>query len=170
MTSAFDTLAWPRIKGHEGGYSKDPKDPGNWTGGRIGVGELRGTKYGVSAKAYPTLDIVNLTEQQARDIGKRDYWDKYQCDQMPPLVAFQVFDTAYNGGKPAVWLQRVLGVDVDGVIGARTIAAARAIDPLVFAVKFNRLRLDYMRSLGNFEHNASGWTSRIFSNIEMCLP
>jgi hypothetical protein len=37
----------------EGGLSMDERDPGNWTGGAIGKGELRGTKYGISAQTYP---------------------------------------------------------------------------------------------------------------------
>ena len=35
--------------GHEGGLSLDPNDRGNWTGGKKGSGELRGTKYGIAA-------------------------------------------------------------------------------------------------------------------------
>lgn len=158
------------IIGHEGTLSTDKTDPGNWTGGQPGRGVMRGTKYGISAKAYPELDIGALTLEQAKVIAKRDYWDKYQCGQLPVLIGFQVMDTAYNGGKPVEWLQRALGVAVDGRIGAVTIGAARAADPLAFAVKFNRLRLDYMRSLGNWKQNANGWTSRIFSNIERALP
>jgi lysozyme family protein len=37
--------------GAEGGYSNNAADPGNWTGSAIGSGELRGTKYGISAAA-----------------------------------------------------------------------------------------------------------------------
>ena len=44
----FDEV-FARLIGHEGGYSADPKDPGNWTGGRPGVGKLLGTKYGIAA-------------------------------------------------------------------------------------------------------------------------
>jgi len=47
--------------GHEGGYSDDRNDPGNWTGGKVGVGELLGTKYGVAANSYPMEDIQGLT-------------------------------------------------------------------------------------------------------------
>ena len=52
---AFDLLI-----GHEGGYTNNPNDPGNWTGGKVNSGTLRGTKYGISAASYPTLDIKNL--------------------------------------------------------------------------------------------------------------
>jgi len=46
---------------HEGGYVNDPRDPG---------GE---TKYGISKRAYPGLDIKNLTEEQAKEIYRQDY-------------------------------------------------------------------------------------------------
>ena len=35
--------AFRRLIGHEGGYSTDRRDPGNWTGGKVGVGILKGT-------------------------------------------------------------------------------------------------------------------------------
>ena len=38
---------------YEGGYSANPKDPGNWTGGKVGVGKLLGTKSGIAAASYP---------------------------------------------------------------------------------------------------------------------
>lgn len=42
---------------YERGYSNDPNDRGNWTGHNVGVGILKGTKYGIAAHAYPRLDI-----------------------------------------------------------------------------------------------------------------
>ena len=70
----------------EGGYVNDPKDPG---------GE---TKYGISKHSYPNVDIANLTEEQAKEIYKRDYWDKCNCDHIPDLRDVLVFDTAVNMG------------------------------------------------------------------------
>jgi lysozyme family protein len=68
--------------GAEGGYSNNPGDPGNWTGGAVGHGEVRGTKYGISASAYPALDIANLTEAQAEEIYRRDYWASLHGDEL----------------------------------------------------------------------------------------
>ncbi len=79
--SAMDfVLKW------EGGYVYDPKDPG---------GE---TKWGISKSAYPTLDIKDLTEQEARDIYRVDYWEKLGCDYLLWPVNLVVFDTAVNMG------------------------------------------------------------------------
>ena len=41
--------AFDRLISHEGGYSEDPRDSGNWTGGAQGVGQLKGTKFGIAS-------------------------------------------------------------------------------------------------------------------------
>lgn len=83
------TLKW------EGGYVNDPKDPG---------GE---TKWGISKRAYPNLDIANLTPQQAADIYARDYWDASGCDLFTYPTNVVVFDSAVNCGVLRVrkWVQ-----------------------------------------------------------------
>mgnify|MGYP001593112728 CR=1 FL=1 len=70
----------------EGGYVNDPQDPG---------GE---TNFGISKKAYPNLDIKNLTEGQAREIYKKDYWDKAGCEVMAWPDCLIQLDTAVNMG------------------------------------------------------------------------
>ena len=49
-----------RLLSHEGGYSSDRQDPGNWTGGQVGLGELKGTKFGIAANTFP-CDHLHLT-------------------------------------------------------------------------------------------------------------
>ena len=70
----------------EGGYINHPDDPG---------GE---TNFGISKRAYPSLDIANLTEEQAKEIYRRDYWDKCGCNSLPEPEDLIVFDTAINMG------------------------------------------------------------------------
>jgi hypothetical protein len=70
----------------EGGYVNDPADRG---------GE---TKFGISKKSYPNLDIKNLTETEASNIYKRDYWDKINADQLPANIREMAFDAAVNQG------------------------------------------------------------------------
>ena len=74
---------------HEGGYVNDPKDLG---------GE---TRYGISKRAYPTLNIKDLTKAEARTIYKRDYWDRIKADQLPDWLRLMAFDCAVNQGVGA---------------------------------------------------------------------
>ncbi len=55
-------LAVENVLFHEGGYVNNPVDPG---------GE---TKFGISKRSYPTLDIKNLTKDDAVNIYYNDYW------------------------------------------------------------------------------------------------
>lgn len=67
-------VAIKHIIDSEGGFTKAEWDPGNWTGGKEGVGELKGTKWGISAASYPTLNIEALTREEAEQIYYNDYW------------------------------------------------------------------------------------------------
>lgn len=87
--------------GKEGGYQCDPDDVGNWTGGAKGKGELRGTKYGVSARAYPMLNIKDLTIDDAKIIFEKDYWKKAGCDKLAYPLNVIVCDNAYHSGVGA---------------------------------------------------------------------
>jgi lysozyme family protein len=153
--------------GHEGGYSDDRNDPGNWTGGKVGAGEMLGTKYGVAANSYPMEDIKNLTLERAQQIYRRDYWDKLHADDLPKQVRFAVFDGAVNSGvgQAAKWLQRAVGVKDDGIIGQGTLAAVRAIDQYKLAAVFNGQRLKFMTELKVFDKYGKGWARRIAENL-----
>jgi lysozyme family protein len=149
------------VIGFEKGFTDSPADAGNWTGGKVGVGSCRGTKYGISAASYPDLDIGKLTLEQAKAIARRDYWTRYHCDEFDPRIGAQVFDAAYNGGHPALWLQQASGAKPDGVIGAATVASVKAADPVKICARFDAYRLDYMASLDAWPSFSRGWTHRI---------
>lgn len=167
--SSFDDV-FEILLGIEGNFSNDPKDPGNWTGGASGQGTLKGSKFGISAKQYPNLDIVNLTKDQCKSLAKNDYWDRYQCDQFDARIAYQVFDAAYNGGHPVQWLQQAAGCAVDGSIGAVTIAAVRASSVPAICLSFNASRLVYMAGLNNWDANSEGWARRIAKCMLIGMP
>ena len=147
--------AFELVIGHEGVYSNNPADPG---------GE---TKYGISKKAYPFEDIKNLTMERAKEIYKKNYYDKLHCGDMPQSVAFSVFDAGVNCGvtRAAEWLQKLLGVTVDGSIGPLTLQAlAHRSAPLV-AAKFNAMRLQYHTTLPSWPSFGKGWSRRIADMI-----
>lgn len=155
------------VIGEEGGFTNNPEDPGNWTGGRMNVGELKGTKFGISAAAFPHTDIEGLTIAEAEALAKIHYWDPYMCDRLPPVVAYLVFDTAYNGGQPIRWLQRAARVMEDGVLGPKTMAALTSMSPAVISARFMAYRLDYWRSLDGWKSFSSGWAGRASINLRI---
>lgn len=162
----FDTFI-ERILKHEGGYTNNPKDAGNWTGGKVNVGVLKGTKYGIAANTYPQEDIKNLTLERAKELYRRDFWKRNNLDLLPPAVGFQVLDAAINHGprRAVQWLQECLKVTADGVLGPKTATAAHAtpIDRLIFC--YNARRLDFYTSLSSFATFGVGWTRRVAENL-----
>jgi lysozyme family protein len=150
----FDN-AFAALMNVEGGYWDDP------VGGP--------TMYGVTervARAWGYAgDMRQLPLATARSIAKSEYWDRFKCDQLPYAIAYQVFDAAYNGGRPAQWLQQAVGAVADGIIGAKTIAAVRAADPSKVILAFNAARIQYLTSLKNWPSNSKGWARRIAENL-----
>lgn len=160
--------AFTAVVGVEGGYTTDPRDPGNWTGGACNAGTCNGTKYGISAASYPNVDIANLTLAQAQAIYKRDFWDRLQGDALDPDLAFQAFDAAVNCGAAtaAKWLQRAARVNpVDGVIGPVSLAAIKAIEPLRLAMRLDAYRLLSNAQAGTFATYGKGWSIRVANNL-----
>jgi len=146
----------------EGEFSQDPKDPGNWTGGEPGKGDLIGTKFGISAAQYPTLDIPLMRFEDAVRIYERDYWQPICGDSLPPRLAICVFDTAVNQGigTAAKLLQSVVGAHVDGIIGPATIAAVRRFDQDDVIVDFLTARLQRYVKLKDYGTYGKGWMRR----------
>ena len=70
MLISFDEIIDITLK-HEGGYVHDPKDLG---------GE---TNFGIAKRFYPDVDIKNLTKEEAKEIYKKDYWDRYKAEKLP---------------------------------------------------------------------------------------
>lgn len=160
--------AFERLIGHEGGYSIDSKDPGNWTGGKVGVGILKGTKYGIAANTYPNLDIKNLTLAQAKQIYKKDWWDKLGADHLHSAIVFQLWDFAINAGKKraVMELQQAVNIKADGIIGPKTIAAVQNenLNDVLLTLTAERLR--FYTSLGTWPTYGKGWTNRVADNLK----
>jgi lysozyme family protein len=150
----FNT-AFSILIGHEGGYVNDPADPG---------GE---TKFGISKRAYPDVDIANLTIEQAQAIYKKDYWDAIEADKLPDEVRFSIFDAAVNSGvtRAIKWLQQTVKVRDDGVIGPVTLNAAIYTNPYKINGVYNGIRLRFMTSLPTFSNFGRGWSKRIATNL-----
>ncbi len=156
MVTTFNE-AIEKVLKHEGGYVWDKDDAG---------GE---TNYGISKRAYPDLDIKNLTKEDAKKIYYQDYWLKSYADKLPIDVRYIHFDTAINMGlnRAAKLLQESIGsIAVDGIIGNQTLSNADktnlykyAIYRLVYYNKIIRRNNSQVKFIG-------GWTNRILDIIK----
>ena len=148
-----------KVFNSEGGFSDDPHDSGNWTAGKVGVGQLKGTKYGISAAAFSKLDIKNLTRDQADEIYKRRYW----TPNLPWMIAYPLFDASVNEGKGTAikQLQRALGVKADGGMGAATRAALQNSDLNQVLNRFMANQLTYKQGLKDWKRYGKGWSARM---------
>jgi lysozyme family protein len=144
-----------RVLAHEGGFVDNPDDPGGKT------------RWGISQRTYPHLNIATLTREQAIALYRRDAWTPIRGDALPEAIAFQVLDAAVNHGvvRAVGWLQQVLDLRVDGVVGPLTRAAAADADPVALILAYNAARLDFYVRLRTFPTFGRGWTRRIAANL-----
>ena len=148
---SFDR-AFELVIGSEGGYVNDKHDPG---------GE---TKYGISKRAYPYIDIKTLTLVDAKRIYKRDYWDRVDGDGLPWPLSFFLFDSAVNQGvhTAVVLMQKSLNLKQDGILGPETLSA-------IWNSTFDELGPTYMADRAmryaetfQFKTYGRGWLRRLF--------
>lgn len=160
-------LAFDRVFDNEGGFQKDPNDRGNWTSGKIGIGKLVGTKYGLAAMTYPDLDIENLSRLEAKEIYKRDWWDALGMENFRPAMSYQMFDAAINHGmrQATKMVQRAAGVKADGVIGPVTRGKVASIDLNDLLMRFLAERLTFMTGISTWDRYGRGWARRIAHNL-----
>jgi lysozyme family protein len=141
---------------HEGGHVNNPADPGG------------GTKFGISKRSYPQLDIRNLTLADARAIYERNYWNKAGCPDLPPRLALAVFDAAVNNGvKHTVsFLQIAVKAQEDGVYGPETKTEAKNAtikdpDDLTLAQEVHAQRILFMVRNPKWSEFGRGWARRL---------
>lgn len=144
---------------HEGGLVENPKDPG-------GI-----TKFGISKRAYPDLDIRNLSVVEAMNIYAQDYWRPIKGDQLPMGVDIAVLDYAVHSGvRHAVQaLQRAVGAKPDGVVGPGTLTLVARKRPRTLAIDLARARMKLLVRLVKQKPSQleflEGWMSRVFDLV-----
>ena len=142
----------------EGGsrFTDDPHDRGG------------ATKYGISQRSYPNLDIRNLTEHQAREIYKRDFWDRIRGDEVSSQpVAENIFDTCVNMGVRTGSRLAQLALDIepaDGVIGGKSLATINNATEELFLSNFTIAKIARYAHICNTDKKQQkfllGWLNR----------
>lgn len=140
----------------EGGWADHPHDNG------------KTTRFGISSRAHPDVDLVRLTPKGAKAIYKRDYWKPAKCGQMPPGIGLLLFDAAVHSGvrRAVTILQNSLKVTPDGIIGPVTMAAIEAANKLNLIDEFQAQRSFFLGLLPDHMHFGLGWQRRLVKVAE----
>lgn len=161
--STFDdalafTLGW------ESGYANIVGDRGGETYRGIARnyhGDWPGWGF-VDAQAHPIErgTIFPELEDAVRAFYRTKFWEPFNCSALPPRTACVLFDwavTSWDDGAKA--LQRIVGVDPDGDIGPKTLAAIQAWSDKQLAIALLVKRREYVAGLKSSANDA-GWNKR----------
>lgn len=151
------------VLAHEGGYVNHPKDPGGAT--NKGVTQAVYNAYR-RVKGFPIQSVRNIGTEEVADIYQKQYWKLVRGDSLPAGLDYAVFDFAVNSGvsRAVRYLQRLVGVEDDAVIGMMTLEAvykkARQ-DEESLIINYCANRMAFLKSLGTFSTFGTGWTRRV---------
>ncbi len=109
------------------------------------------TKYGINQTANPDVDIKNLTEDQAKDIYRKRYWNAIGGDALAvknPQLAIIAFDAAVNQGPGTA--KQMLAQAGDSPYELLKLRQQRYVD----------LKNENPEKFGKF---LGGWTNRVSS-------
>lgn len=158
MKDNFDA-ALKAILHHEGGYVNHPADPGGMT--NLGVTKRVWEEW--VGHEVDERTMRGLTPEIVGPMYKAKYWDKIKGDDLPAGVDYCVFDAAVNSGpgRAVKWLQGCVGVDQDGGIGPKTLAAVAAFDPKELVEDYAKRRLSFLMDLKTWPTFGKGWGRRV---------
>jgi lysozyme family protein len=145
---------------NEGGYVNHPNDPG---------GE---TNMGIARMFYPSLDIKNLTHNQAIEIYFRDYWSKMNLtDIFNENLVLYIFDFGVNtrslkyGFNTAIkTIQRIVEAQPDGIIGPETKGLINNYEgdiETIYNQERKKYYFDLARRKPQMQVFLAGWLNRI---------
>ena len=151
------------VLAHEGGFVNHPRDPGG------------ATNQGVTQKVYdafrkymhlPLQSVKFILDSEVSDIYNKQYWRTIKGDSLPCGIDYAVFDFGVNSGiyRAIKYLQKLVGVNPDGVLGMVTLAAvdeANDKDEEGLIAQYCANRLVFLRSLSTFDVFGKGWTRRV---------
>lgn len=156
------------VLAHEGGYVNHPKDPGGATNKGVTQGVYDSYR---KVKGLMPQTVKLISSDEVAEIYQKQYWRQVKGDDLPTGLDYAVFDFGVNSGvsRAARYLQRLVGVPDDGVIGNQTLSAiyakAREDEEKLIAT-YCANRLAFLKSLGTFATFGKGWTRRVIGYHE----
>lgn len=160
----------PKVLKLEGGFVNDPLDHGGAT--NKGVTLTTWKQMGYDNDGDNDIDIIDLklmSDEQAFQIMKRGYWDKWKADFINNQSnAEQLVDWVWGSGSWGIKIpQQVIGVNVDGVVGKITIEKINSLDQKILHEDIKQSRINFINNI--VKNNPSqirfykGWINRINS-------
>lgn len=149
----------PWVFEEEGGYVDHPKDPG----GATNLGITHRTLGAWRGRPVTKQDVKNLTKQEAQNIYKSEYWNQVSGDRLPSGIDYATLDFGINSGpaRAVKELQKIVGVNPDGIVGAQTIAAIQKFSISKLIDLYCDARIRYLRGLKTFKTFGKGWLARV---------
>lgn len=145
----------------EGGYVDNPHDPGGAT--LKGVTQAVYTAW-LAHQGHPNAAVRGASDADIRAIYRAQYWNAVRGDDLYVGLDLVMVDSGWGSGPVTaiMWLQRLLGVDVDGQFGSLTLAA---LQPHANSAELiNELctrRMAFFQSLNTWRYFGVGWTARL---------
>ena len=149
----------------EGGYSNDKHDKGGKT--KYGIIEEEAREFGYKG------DMQDLTMDFAKNIYLKKYYLGNKLDKVAnDKVALSICDWAVNSGKNGIKNAQIAinqltnaNLDIDGIIGNKTLEALSTVDPEKFLEVYHNLQRIYYRSKvaddKTQENFLAGWLNRV---------
>lgn len=143
----------PFILKYEGGFVNDPADSGGATNKGVTIATWRSVGYDKDGDGdIDVQDLKLISNKDVRDrVLKPHYWDRWKANQIQSQkIANILVDWVWASGANGIKIpQRLLGVAVDGIVGAKTLAAVNAADPDVLFDIIYQARETFLRDITN---------------------
>lgn len=165
MDRNYDTCL-KRVLKYEGGWSDQLRDPGGATMKGVTLATFRRTIKKDATKD----DLRKITDAQLGVVYRREFWDKIVGAELPDGIDAVTFDFAVNSGpsRAVKYLQGVVGVKQDGLVGPKTLTAIRSQDPGSVIDRLCDARLEFMKKIKHpvskellWKTYGKGWSSRV---------
>lgn len=161
-TFADFVLSW------EGGFVNNPADPGGATnkGITLATWQRRGRDLNGDGR-IDVADLKLITDDDAKQIMRRYYWDKWKADQIKSQsIANILVDWVWGSGTYGITIpQKLLGVSADGVVGPKTLAAINGQDPETLFKALKARREQHFRNIAannpSSQQFLTGWLRRL---------
>ena len=153
------------LLGVEGGYSDDKNDKGGKT--KFGITEEEARKYGYKG------DMQDLTIDFARNVYLKKYYLGNKLDKVVnDKVALSICDWAVNSGRNGSKNAQIAinqltnaNLDVDGIIGNKTLEALNSVDSDKFLEVYHNLQRIYYKGKVEADRTQegflTGWLNRV---------